>query len=183
MEGTKITHLLRQEHADLQPHVEVLRTAAESITTAVPPESYAPIDKAIAVLTRRIIPHVSAEDKALYPVVEETMGAFGATNIMRRDHVEIVRLADELAQLRAGLSPEGPSTQQADALRRVLYGLYALVQVHFAKEEELYLPILDAKLTIEQAAAMFAAMADATEQATPPPPPVLRRGRRPKRTT
>jgi hypothetical protein len=40
-------------------------------------------------------------------------------------------------------------------LRRVLYGLFALVELHFAKEEEVYLPILDANLTAEQAADLF----------------------------
>jgi len=44
------------------------------------------------------------------------------------------------------------SESQQQALRRVLYGLYAVVTVHFAKEEEVYLPILDARLTREEAA-------------------------------
>jgi len=32
----------------------------------------------------------------------------------------------------------------------VLYGLYAIVKLHFAKEEEVYLPILDQRLTPNQ---------------------------------
>ena len=39
-----------------------------------------------------------------------------------------------------------------------LYGLYAIVKVHFAKEEEIYLPILEARLTPEEAARMFEEM-------------------------
>lgn len=54
---------------------------------------------------------------------------------------------------------------QTKALRRVLYGLYALVKVHFAKEEEVYLPILDARLTPETAHEMFAAMESAAHTA------------------
>jgi iron-sulfur cluster repair protein YtfE (RIC family) len=51
------------------------------------------------------------------------------------------------------------------ALRRVLYGLYTLVKVHFAKEEEIYLPLLDSKLTAEEAHAMFEAMEAAAREA------------------
>jgi hypothetical protein len=40
----------------------------------------------------------------------------------------------------------------------VLYGLHHLVKVHFAKEEEVYLPILDERLSPAEAEAMFAAM-------------------------
>ena len=54
---------------------------------------------------------------------------------------------------------------QANALRRVLYGLYALVKVHFAKEEEVYLPLLDARLTPGEAHAMFEAMEAAAKEA------------------
>jgi hypothetical protein len=46
-----------------------------------------------------------------------------------------------------------------------LYGLYALVKVHFAKEEEVYLPLLDARLTTGEAHAMFEAMEAAAKAA------------------
>jgi hypothetical protein len=55
-------------------------------------------------------------------------------------------------------------TLQLD-LRRVLYGLYALVAVHFAKEEEVYLPLLDARLTTEEVAALFRDMETAAGEA------------------
>ena len=51
------------------------------------------------------------------------------------------------------------------ALRRVLYGLYALVKVHFAKEEEVYLPLLDARLAEGEAHAMFEAMEAVAKEA------------------
>ena len=54
---------------------------------------------------------------------------------------------------------------QIKELRRVLYGLYALVKVHFAKEEEIYLPLLDARLTPEDAHRMFEEMEMAAQEA------------------
>ncbi len=54
---------------------------------------------------------------------------------------------------------------QAEAFRRVLYGLYTLVKLHFAKEEEVYLPLLDARLKPAEAQAMFANMEKAAQEA------------------
>lgn len=77
---------------------------------------------------------------------------------MSRDHVEVARLTEELGSLRAHLVGTSVSTSQEQALRRVLYGLSAIVRVHFAKEEEIYLPVLDARLTAGEAHQVFAAM-------------------------
>ena len=84
---------------------------------------------------------------------------------MSRDHVEIGRLIEELGSLRSHLGSKSVGASQEKALRRVLYGLSALVRVHFAKEEEIYLPILDARLTTEEAARMFEAMERAAQEA------------------
>jgi hypothetical protein len=37
----------------------------------------------------------------------------------------------------------------------VLYGLHALIGEHFAEEEEVYLPLLEERLTPEEARALF----------------------------
>jgi hypothetical protein len=60
---------------------------------------------------------------------------------------------------------QGLSSQNFKALQRVLYGLYALVKVHFAKDEEAYLPILEERLTAEEAREMFEAMESAAGRA------------------
>jgi hypothetical protein len=83
------------------------------------------------------------------------MGAPDATMTMRRDHVEVGRLTAELGELHAQLDAGKEMPQLDLELRRVLYGLYALVSVHFAKEEEIYLPILDANLSADEAAKLF----------------------------
>ncbi len=93
------------------------------------------------------------------------MGAPEATATMSRDHVEVGRLTKELGSLRSQLVGAGVSASQEKALRRVLYGLSAVVRVHFAKEEEIYLPTLDAGLTPEEAYRMFEAMERAAQEA------------------
>jgi hypothetical protein len=93
------------------------------------------------------------------------MGASDATATMSRDHVEVGRLTEELTRLRDRLAGNAPGDADAAALRRLLYGLYALVRVHFAKEEEVYLPLLDARLNADEAHSMFEAMEAAAARA------------------
>ena len=161
-----VTQPLREEHKELWPHVEVLRTTADAVGEAPLESLQRAVDQAYDFLARHLIPHAQAEDRALYPVIQQVMGAPEATATMSRDHVEVGRLTEELGALRAQLAGGVSITgSQAKALRRVLYGLYALVKVHFAKEEEVYLPLLDARLSAAEAQAMFEAMEDAAHEA------------------
>jgi iron-sulfur cluster repair protein YtfE (RIC family) len=161
-----LTQSLRDEHRDLRPHIETLHLAADAVGTAAPERLQQQVEEAYGFLTQHLIPHAHAEDEALYPVVARLMGAPEATATMRRDHVEVGRLTEELHGLRRALATsEVPTPELERALRRVLYGLYAVVTLHFAKEEEVYLPLLDARLTPDAARTMFAAMEVAAHHA------------------
>lgn len=162
---TTFTQPLRDEHKELFPHIELLRTVADSIGTAPLASVQQSVEAAYTFLAHHLTPHAQAEERALYPVVGKLMGAAEATATMSRDHVEIGQLTGELGLLRSQLTGADVSESQQKALRRVLYGLYAVVKVHFAKEEEVYLPILDARLTREEAARMFEAMELAAQEA------------------
>jgi iron-sulfur cluster repair protein YtfE (RIC family) len=153
-----ITQPLRDEHKALYPQVENLRSAGDAINESLTSLAHEKIEQAYNFLTRQLIPHAQAEDKALYPMVQKTMGAPQATATMSRDHEEVYRLTEELGTLRVHRTQLSITFVQVNALQRVLYGLYALVKLHFAKEEEIYLPLLDSKLTAEEAKAMFEAM-------------------------
>ncbi len=157
-----VTRPLREEHQELLPHIESLRTAADAIDTLPAAEVQREVRGALEFLQGHLIPHAIAEDEALYPVVARLMGAPQATATMRRDHVEVGKLTGELAAL-AGL--EAPTEHQRAEMRRLLYGLYAIVSLHFAKEEEVYLPLLDERLPAPEAAAMFEAMEAAAAKA------------------
>ena len=159
-----LTQPLRDEHKELLPQIELLRTAADSVGDAPIALLQQHLDAVYDFLTHHLIPHAQAEDRALYPVVGKLMGAPEATATMSRDHVEVGRLTEELAALRRHRAGATLGADQAKALRRVLYGLYALVKVHFAKEEEVYLPILEARLTPHEADTMFAAMEAAAHE-------------------
>lgn len=155
-----ITQPLRDEHRELIPHIERILEVAEGIPEAPLEQIRDGVQEVYEFLAYHLVPHAQAEDAALYPAVQQALGSPDATRTMSRDHVEVGRYIEELDHLRRDLSP-----QKFKALQRVLYGLYALVKVHFAKEEEVYLPILDERLSPEQARDMFEAMEAAAGQA------------------
>jgi len=158
---SKLTQPLRAEHQALLPQVELLRILANS-TGEMPIDVFRDdLDAVYQFLTHDLIPHAQAEERALYPAVANAMGAPDATATMIRDHEEVVLLTRELGVLRAHLTGVRASDAEVKALRRVLYGLYAILKLHFAKEEEVYLPLLDARLTPDEARAMFEAMEQA----------------------
>ena len=57
---------------------------------------------------------------------------------MARAHIEIDHLARVYQQLLDDLPAEGPTPEDLMDLRRVLYGLHAILRLHFAQEEEAY---------------------------------------------
>ena len=161
---TSLTQPLREEHQELLPQIEQLRTVADLVgDTPIEMLQHA-IDDVYAFLTMHLIPHAQAEDTALYPMVGKVMGAAQATATMSRDHVEVGRLTDELAVVRLEIMSSHRDDRQAKMLRRILYGLYALIKVHFAKEEEIYLPLLEARLTGDEARELFGAMEHAAHE-------------------
>jgi iron-sulfur cluster repair protein YtfE (RIC family) len=156
-----LTDPIRAEHAELRPHIEQLRDLADAVDELPLAKLRDGVAQAHAFLGGQLIPHAHAEDKALYPAVAHLMGAVEATRTMSRDHVEVGRLTDQLAALHAVLEKGAPDGSQIKSLRRVLYGLYAVVVLHFAKEEEIYLPLLERGLSESEARDMFQAMHDA----------------------
>jgi iron-sulfur cluster repair protein YtfE (RIC family) len=141
---------LRDEHQELKPHIDKVRHLADGIEHLTPMQRAEGVATAYRFLSGQLIPHAEAEDAVLYPAVARVMGTPQATATMSRDHVEVRRMTEDLGRLAA----EG-ATADLHALRRVLYGLYALISVHFAKEEEIYVPLLEEALSAEEADWLF----------------------------
>ena len=155
-----LTQPLRDEHKELIPHIENILGVADSISDKPLEQIQDGVEQVYEFLAYHLLPHAQAEEAALYPVVQQALGSPNATRTMSRDHVEIGRYIEELASLRGEIS-----SQQIKPLLRVLYGVYALVKVHFAKEEEVYLPVLEDWLSMEQAKELFESMEKAAGQA------------------
>jgi hemerythrin-like domain-containing protein len=127
------------EHDELRDTIGELRDAADLLAAAPNQRALQAITRAYTLLTERILPHERAEETQLYPALAHTLGTGEATATMSRTHAEIQRLADRigthlaLAQSTGAISPD-----QVDDLLACLYGLYALLRLHFLQEEENY---------------------------------------------
>lgn len=148
---------LRAEHRLLLPQVVALAEVGDAIGLAPAAVQRARVDAAQRFLADQLIPHATAEDAVLYPEVDRLLGWKGgtrATDTMRRDHLEVVRLTERLGWLRERLQAATLEPDEEVELRRLLYGLHAVVVLHFAKEEAVYLPLLDRALTADEAEAL-----------------------------
>jgi hypothetical protein len=62
---------------------------------------------------------------------------------MSRAHVEIAHQINRLGQLLDDIGPDGPQEEDVTDLRRLLYGLHAILRLHTAQEDESYLSFAD----------------------------------------
>jgi hypothetical protein len=107
-------------------------------------------------LTTLLIPHMEVVEAAVYPTLERLLAERQTTVPMAREHVEIRRLVGAIGEFAE--HPEAHADRGAVlALRRVLLRLYALLSAHLA-EEELYIPILEDRLTPPEEAALARAL-------------------------
>jgi heavy metal translocating P-type ATPase len=140
---TGMSAKLRAEHRDLAPALARIRPLADRLGTLPPPAALVELRRTRDFLVDTLIPHEEAEDRDIFPLLARAVGNDDVTAAMHRTHTEIfhlVRLADRLV---AEIPPEGPGPEDLTDLRRVLYGLDAILRLHMAQEEELYLALGD----------------------------------------
>jgi iron-sulfur cluster repair protein YtfE (RIC family) len=154
---------LRAEHRELLPHLNELRTVAAGAEAFSTRDLRVRLDGLVHWLRAHLIPHARAEEAVLYPAVERQMASPGAMATMVADHVEIVGRIDHLAETASTIGDHPLDAERLEDLRAQLYGLWAILLLHFDKEETVLLPVLDEELSAEDADKMFAAMADQTK--------------------
>jgi len=163
-----ISQRLRDEHKDLLENIDTLLRAADALEEETLTDSIRDaLDDAYLFLTSELIPHSIAEDKALYPIIQRIMGSPLATETMTFDHREIESLIQQLVMQRSLIVHTKISRESANSLRRVIYGLYTLVKVHIAKEEDVYFPLLDVHLKPEEGEALYTAIDEVLEKTRP----------------
>ncbi|MBL7621093.1 MULTISPECIES: heavy metal translocating P-type ATPase [unclassified Frankia] len=140
---TELTRRLAAEHSQMRPEVERIRSAAASLGGPTHrDQALAEVRAVHEFCVRDLLPHEDIEDRGLYPMLEP------ATAPMSRAHVEIHRLVRRLGQLLTDIDLDGPENGDLDPddareLQQLLYGLYAVLRLHFAQEEEGYFTLAD----------------------------------------
>ncbi|MFD7844893.1 heavy metal translocating P-type ATPase [Nocardia sp. NPDC059764] len=127
------------EHDTLRDTLATLRAVADRIAERPDAEALKALEAAYRFLVEDLLPHERAEETKLYPALAGPLGGSEATATMSRAHAEIQRLTTrigthlELARARDGFDPD-----QIDDLLACLYGLHAVLRLHFLQEEENY---------------------------------------------
>jgi soluble P-type ATPase len=128
----------RFEHKEFAPEVLRIRTVADRLGQMTPDETRQELEAVRFFLLERLPEHEEEEEAIVYPVVAQAMGGEDPMSSMNRAHLEIAHLGRIFQQLLEELPEEGPSPEDLMDLRRVLYGLHAILRLHFAQEEEAY---------------------------------------------
>jgi heavy metal translocating P-type ATPase len=131
------------EHRRLQSDVDQLRLVADRLGAVDRLQGLEEVRRVHRLLVEEVAPHEEAEEAELYPVVQRVLGGIDPTGTMTRAHVEIQHSIDLLGRLLDDIGPEGPDETDTLELRRLLYGLHAVLRLHNAQEEEGYLSLAD----------------------------------------
>ena len=131
---TYSTNAIHEEHEHLHHEIGHMRDAARELPTLSPEERTLLVHRILDFLRGTLLPHAEAEEIGLYAEAARLLGDPRAIEPMIHDHRAIARLIDELARTPA---------DRPDDLQALLYGLATLVEVHFEKEEEIYLRLVE----------------------------------------
>ncbi len=134
---------LRHEHRDLGPALAGIRPLADRLDDMAPPEALVALEATRAFLVDELVPHEREEDRDIFPLLAKAVGSDDVTAGLHRTHTEIFHLVRFIDRLVRELPETGPGLEDLTDLRRVLYGLDAILRLHIAQEEELFLSFTD----------------------------------------
>ena len=138
---------IRAEHAALRPHLETMRIVGDAVGEVPTAILRDLTESVLGFAVRELVPHTESEDRIIARAVEEALHAPGAGRGLRRETHEIRRYLEELTALATSIDDHHElAPRTARELRRVLYGLHALVVLHFTAEDDEYASLLEAKL-------------------------------------
>jgi len=140
---TELSAHLRAEHRELGPSLARIRPLADRLGSIPPADAAAELEQIRAFLVDTLMPHEAQEDREVFPLLAKAFGNDDVTSALHRTHTEIFHLVRFTDRLVREVPPEGPGPEDLTDLRRVLYGLDAILRLHMAQEEELYLALGD----------------------------------------
>jgi iron-sulfur cluster repair protein YtfE (RIC family) len=156
-----VTQVSHEHHALLHDYVERLYALANGLCPDCldTPGALAEMDELQELeqgLRQNLMPHMEAVEAAVYPTLERIMDDRQVSAPMRHEHDDIRQLFGRFSEI---ISRRGETFDRYSvlALRRAMLKLHVLLKTHI-DEEELYLPILEDRLTPEGEAALGRAL-------------------------
>jgi heavy metal translocating P-type ATPase len=162
---------LRAQHDAVLPLIEQIRSVADSLSKR--DCRLTPVHMLLERLEGELLPHERDDEDLLVPLVGRALGGTDATAALSRTHAEIEHQVSRLRRLLVELDTEGVQPEDVVELRRLLYGLYAVLRLHNAQEEEGAFSLVPNGAANAQVTAKAAGTA---VEPTPEPTPAPRRG-------
>jgi heavy metal translocating P-type ATPase len=134
---------VRDEHVRVRAALEALELAANACDVEGSPFDLTRARMALRLLVEDVAPHEAREEARLYPLLARVLGGTDRTSTMSRAHVEIAHRISQLGRLLGYIDPEHPDRADIAELRRLLYGLHAILELHTTQEDESYLSWAD----------------------------------------
>ncbi len=133
-----VSERLQAEHQALQPLLDRIRTLAERLDALPAADARTELCEVDRLLREDLLPHEQREEADLYPTVAGLMGGRDPMAAMSRTHREIIHLVGVYSRLVGDWPGEGPDPVLIGDLRRLLFGLEAILRLHLAQEDEIF---------------------------------------------
>ena len=134
---------LEIEHRQLLPLVASVGQLADTCDGLAPGDVATVLTTLADELDDRLLRHEQLEETTVYPALAAAIGGQDPMAVMSGSHREIFHLLRLLRRNITRLDETGPLPDQLRDIRRILYGLHAILALHFAQEEELYASVMD----------------------------------------
>lgn len=137
---SQVTQAFREHHSELASQMSKYVTSLAQGGTVADAQAFA------AFLKNEFVPHSAGEEAHLYPLMDELVRAHGKpTATMSIDHEYFQNYIAQIEATTAALAGAAPEEQNAFRTRPAQLGerLYAIFEMHLAKEERVYLPLFE----------------------------------------
>jgi iron-sulfur cluster repair protein YtfE (RIC family)/uncharacterized membrane protein len=134
---------LEAEHAELRPLIAGLQRTADGLDGMEPATIRSSVEALVDRLEVKLLAHEQEEETRIYPMLSKAMGDGDPMAVLSGAHREIFHLVRLLRRQTSALAADGADPDDLRDIRRVLYGLHAILSLHMDQEEEIYQTIAD----------------------------------------
>lgn len=156
--------VLDHKYRELLVEANTLLTIADSVGISPSDELCDEVRKGISSVANDVTPFFEILQAVIYPMVAEIYGSLNSTDTMNLDIIEIRHLTSELeAMLNSIERTQKINVFEANRLRSILYGLHTVLSLHISKEKEVFLPLLEKRLSDVEVQSLHARLHEAME--------------------
>lgn len=134
---------LHAEHSALRPLIASVQRTADQLDHPSDTGVRERLDRLADELEERLLRHEQHEETTVYPALAGVLGDGDPMAVLSGSHREIFHLVRLLRRMAGALDGDRADADDLRDIRRVLYGLHAILVLHMDQEEEIYDTIVD----------------------------------------